>query len=154
MKAVKGYGPACPACGSIRSRSMENGWSDPDDYYLRRKTCTECDEQFVTAEVVIPPGQTTFYRLDYRGRHNRRRYYRERKSRTKRQLPQLLQRSDLLKVDIKVIPQGKLVTACHRGHPWVPSNTYVNPGSGHRACKACRRDTQRAYYQERKRAAA
>lgn len=26
---------------------------------------------------------------------------------------------------------------CRRGHPWTPENTYVQPKSGRRACRAC-----------------
>ena len=150
LPALKGYGPGCPGCGSIRSVALENGWSEPDDYYLRRKRCSNCAETFVTAEVVIPQERTTFYRLDYRGRHNRRRYYRERKSRTKRQLPQLTKPSDQLHISVKVTTQGSTATECQRGHPWTPDNTYVYPGTGHRSCKTCRRETQRLYYEERK----
>lgn len=150
LPAVKGYGPGCPSCGSIRSACQENGWSEPDDHYLRRKKCSECGEGFVTAEVVVPPGRTTFYRLDYRGRHNRRRYYRERKSRTKRQLPQLTKPSDQLHVSIRVTTQGVDDHHCMRGHPWVTENIYVNPASGQRACRECRRITQREYYRARR----
>ena len=154
LPATKGYGPGCPSCGSIRSVCQENGWSEPDDHYLRRKRCSACNEVFVTAEVVIPPGRTTFYRLDYRGRHNRRRYYRERKSKTKRQLPQLTKASDKLIIDVRVYPAEAGQSTCSRGHPWTTKNTYVNPSSGHRACRLCRRMTQQAYYLERKREAA
>lgn len=144
----KGYGPGCPACGSTRSRCMDNGWSEPDDYYLRRKRCNECDETFVTAEVVVPPGQSTFYRLDYRGRHNRRTYYRQRKSKTKRQLPSLTRASDQLHVSIRVSAAHR-IDACMRGHRFTPENTYVYPESGYRQCRICRRSTQRAWLRER-----
>ena len=154
LPAQKGYGPGCPSCGSIRSVCLENGWSEPDDNYLRRKRCSACDESFVTAEVVIPQGRSSFYRLDYRGRHNRRRYYRERKSKTKRQLPQLTKPSDQLHISVKVTTKGSQVTTCMRGHPWSAENTYVNPGTQHRACRECRKLTQQAYYLERKREAA
>ena len=35
---------------------------------------------------------------------------------------------------------------CGKGHPFTDANTYVNPGSGYRACRECRRrwDRQRA----------
>lgn len=150
LVAIKGYGPACPFCGSIRSTCKENGWSEPDDNYLRRKRCNGCGETFTTAEVVVPPGRSTFYRLDYRGRHSRRRYYRERKSITKRQLPNRTQPSDQLHISVRVTTQGASPAHCQRGHRWSPENTYVNPGTNHRACRECRRITQRQYYLDRK----
>lgn len=151
LPAIKGYGPGCPFCGSIRSTCLENGWSEPDDNYLRHKRCNECDEKFVTAEVVIPPGRSTFYRMDYRGRHNRRRYYRERKSKTKKQLPNRTQPSDQVHVSVRVTTQGsRALSRCQRGHPWKPENTYINPASGYRQCTECRRMVQREYYQARK----
>lgn len=150
LEAKKGYGPGCPSCGSIRSVCLENGWSEPDDNYLRRKRCSECDESFVTAEVVVPASRTSFYRLDYRGRHNRRRYYRERLSKTKRQLPQLTVPSDQLHISVKVTTKNSEIRTCSRGHPWNPQDTYINPASGHRACRLCRQIRQREYYQERR----
>lgn len=147
---AKGYGPGCPFCGSIRSTSMENGWSEPDDYYLRRKRCNECQGGFVTFEAIVPVGETTFYRLDYRGRHNRRAYYRTRRSRTKRTLPSLTKASDQLLVSVHVKERGKSPDICFRGHPFSKENTYVYPDSGYRQCRICRKNRQRQYWAERK----
>lgn len=38
---------------------------------------------------------------------------------------------------------GLRVTACHRGHPYTPENTYTNP-RGYRSCRTCRRDRRAA----------
>lgn len=40
-------------------------------------------------------------------------------------------------------PARKL--ACVNGHPFTPENTYRTPGDGHRACRACMRDSARRY---------
>jgi hypothetical protein len=151
LPAVKGYGPACIHCGSIRSTCLENGWSEPDDDYLRRKRCNQCGETFVTVETAIPVGRSTFYRLDYRGRHNRREHYRTRLSKTKRRLPNLTKASDQLHVSIRITTTPSRATTCMRGHPWTAENTYVNPGTGHRGCRVCRTLTSRLYYAERRR---
>lgn len=148
--SVKGYGPGCPSCGAIRSTCLENGWSEPNDNYLRRKRCNECDETFITAEVVVPSERTTFYRLDYRGRHYRRQRYREIYAKTTRQLPQNTRASDQLHVSIRVTTQGSGITTCMRGHPWTRDNTYVNPSSGYKQCRICRKATQNAYYHRRR----
>jgi hypothetical protein len=150
LPAIKGYGPACPHCGSIRSHCMENGWSEPDDDYLRRKRCNQCGETFVTVEKAIPVGRSSFYRLDYRGRHNRREHYRTRLSKTKRRLPNLTKASDQLHVSIRVTTTPSRVTTCMRGHPWKPETTYVYPETGFRQCKICRKQTQHDYYIRRK----
>lgn len=34
-------------------------------------------------------------------------------------------------------------THCHGGHEYTPDNTYVNPSSGHRHCRECRRINDR-----------
>lgn len=140
----KAVGPQCPECGSTTSRSLERGWSEPDDYFLRRRRCRECSTQFVTVEATIPAGVTTFYRLDYRGREWRREHYRAKYAKTDRRLP--VAHSDYLKLSIRVIPNpefGKR-SACARGHEFTPENTYVYPGDGSRACITCRRETYRA----------
>lgn len=45
-------------------------------------------------------------------------------------------------------------THCPAGHPYDDENTYTTPGRVHRACRACRREYQRNYHQQRKAAAA
>ena len=142
---TKAHGPSCPECGSTRSRSMNRGWSEPDDNFLRHRYCEECDCRFVTVEVVVPTEDTTFYRLDYRGREWRRENYRAKYSKTKHRLP--IQHSDLLTVKIKVTPNPALErNICKRGHPFTPENTYVYPNTGQRSCKLCRQVRQRNYY--------
>ena len=142
---IKGYGPACPFCGHVKSRRVANGWSEPDDHYLRYKKCEGCQEQFVTVEVLVPPGQTTFYRLDYHGRELRRERWRRKYAKTlQRQLPQ---KSDQLAVTVKVKPSRDFDrTHCFRGHEFTPENTYAYPGSKHRRCRLCRDIAARSYY--------
>lgn len=41
--------------------------------------------------------------------------------------------------------------ACPQGHPYSGDNLYVNPGTGHRHCKACRRDYRARYNARQKR---
>jgi hypothetical protein len=41
-------------------------------------------------------------------------------------------------------------THCVRGHYFDESNTYINPGSGHRACRRCMYDAVRRYNQRKK----
>lgn len=36
-------------------------------------------------------------------------------------------------------------THCKSGHKFTPENTYINPGSGQRVCRTCRRKFQRDY---------
>jgi hypothetical protein len=144
----KAVGPPCPECGDTNSKSMQRGWSDPDDHFLRKRICQNCRVGFVTAEVVVPTEQTTFYRLDYRGREWRRENYRRRYAKTDLRLP--IQNSDQLHVTIKVIPNPQLGrNICIRGHAFTPENTYLYP-SGTRACRLCRRNRQRRYYLEGK----
>lgn len=38
--------------------------------------------------------------------------------------------------------------ACPKGHPYDEANTYVNPRTGHRLCRACQRDFQRRRRQQ------
>lgn len=143
----KAVGPPCPECGDTESRSIQRGWSEPDDNFLRRRACKNCGVRFVTAEVVVPTEDTTFYRLDYRGREWRRENYRAKYSKTKRRLP--VQRSDQLHIKVRVVPNPELERSiCLRGHPFTPENTYVYPSTGRRSCRICRQGRQRRYYRE------
>lgn len=45
-------------------------------------------------------------------------------------------------------------THCQRGHPYDEENTYVNPATGHRACRACKRLGARRRYGEARNATA
>jgi hypothetical protein len=45
-------------------------------------------------------------------------------------------------VNIKRAVERRLT--CRRGHPWVASNIYVRPDTGHRVCRACARHRQLA----------
>ena len=141
---VKGYGPPCPFCGDTKSSRIHNGWSEPDDHYLRYKRCNECGEKFTTVEAVVPPERTTFFRLDYHGRELRRERWRRRYAKTdQRQRPQ---KSDKLHVTVKIYPSRDFDgTHCFRGHEFTPENTLVN-GNGHRRCLTCRTMNNRAYY--------
>jgi hypothetical protein len=140
----KAVGPACPECGSTSSNSVERGWSEPEDHFIRRRKCQECDVRFVTAEVVVPTEDTTFYRLDYRGREWRRENYRVKYSKTKQRLP--IQHSDQLFIKVRVAPNPALErNICKRGHAFTPENTYTYPG-GNRQCRLCRQVRQRHYY--------
>ena len=142
---IKGYGPACPFCGHIRSVRVGNGWSEPDDHYLRYKQCDGCGDKYVTVEVAVPPDRTSFYRLDYHGRELRRERWRRKYAKTtQRQKPQ---KSDQLQVTVKVIPSKDFdVTHCFRGHEFTAANTYTNPASGQRRCRSCRDDAARRWY--------
>lgn len=137
--ATKTVGPQCPECGSTSSRSVERGWSEPDDHFLRKRKCLGCAMVFATAEVVIPPTLSTFHRLDYRGREWRRTHYRRRYAKTDIRLP--VRHSDYLKVNVRVIPNPELTQRryCLRGHEFTPENTYTYPKSGYRSCMTCRR---------------
>lgn len=143
---TKGLGPACPHCGSIRTRRISNGWSEPDDHYLRYKVCTSCRKRFVTVEAVVPPDKTTFYRLDYIGRQWRREHWRRMYGKTGRWLGGR-RRSDELKVKVTVKPSGDFDrTYCMRGHKLDASNTYVTPSTGARRCRLCRDIASHSYY--------
>ena len=149
LMPTKAVGPQCPECGSTHSSSLQRGWAEPNDDYIRRRECAECGVRFVTVEVVVPTDETTFYRLDYRGREWRRENYRVKYSKTRRRLP--VQHSDFLLVSVKVKPNPKLErNICKRGHPFTPENTYVNPASGSRTCVLCRQIRQHHYYLLRK----
>jgi hypothetical protein len=39
--------------------------------------------------------------------------------------------------------QYKEATQCIRNHPFTPENTYINPTSGSRQCRTCRREDNR-----------
>lgn len=142
----KGNGPACPECGCILSRRIGcgNGWSEPNDDYLRYKRCVECGTTFCTVEVVVPPEETTFYRLDYHGRELRRDRWRRQEAKSDVRLP--TQRSDLLYVSVRVVPRP--TKTCQRGHKLVEGNLYVYP-NGVRQCLECRRMRSREYNRER-----
>lgn len=43
-------------------------------------------------------------------------------------------------------PRKKDGARCKRGHPWNKKNTYINPSTGGRTCRACRREAERAAY--------
>ena len=142
---IKGYGPPCPYCGDIRSSRLTNGWSEPDDHYLRYKRCDGCAERFATVEVVVPPDRTSFFRLDYHGRELRRERWRRKYAKTLQR--QKVQKSDQLQVFVKVYPSKDFDrTKCFRGHEFTPENTYINPTSEHRRCKTCRDLQARSYY--------
>lgn len=139
---TKNVGPPCPECGDTSSRSRNRGWSEPDDNFLRHRSCDNCGIRFVTAEVVVPTEETTFYRLDYRGREWRRENWRAKHSKTSRRLP--IQHSDQLFIKVRVQPNPALErNICLRGHAFTPENTYTYP-NGNRACRICRRAAKRA----------
>ena len=145
---TKAVGPPCPECGDTNSRSMQRGWSEPEDHFLRYRYCQNCGVRFVTAEVIVPTEETTFYRLDYRGREWRRENWRAKHAKTGQRLP--VQHSDQLHVKVRVIPNPELErNICIRGHAFTPENTYTYPSTGARACRLCRKARQRRYYQER-----
>jgi hypothetical protein len=145
---TKSVGPQCPECGDTASRSLQRGWSEPNDNFLRRRECKNCGVRFVTAEVVVPTDETTFYRLDYRGREWRRENWRSKYAKSGRRLP--VQRSDQLQITVKVKPNPELErNICLRGHAFTPENTYVYP-NGNRTCIKCRVARQRRYYAERR----
>lgn len=149
---TKAVGPPCPECGDTNSRSLQRGWSEPDDNFIRRRACQQCGVRFVTAEVVVPTEETTFYRLDYRGREWRRENYRAKYSKTNQRLP--IQHSDQLIIKVRVVPNPALErNICIRGHAFTPENTYRYP-NGTRQCRICRKDRQRFYYQRAKEEAA
>lgn len=143
---MKGAGPSCPHCGNTKAHRMENGWSEPEEHYLRYKKCDNCGEKFTTAEVVVPPDQTTFYRLDGEGRRYRREYWRKHYSKVGNRLRGKEKASDLLFIKVRVQPSVKVPqTECMRGHPFTPENTYTK-GNGWRGCKTCRQITSHSYY--------
>lgn len=54
-------GVECPGCGSIRTKTLDTGYTD-FGLRLRRRKCIDCDEQsFSTVEVAVP---FPFTRLD------------------------------------------------------------------------------------------
>lgn len=144
---IKGIGPACPECGCVKSRRIGNGWSDPDDHYLRYKRCEECGAKFVTVEALVPLAQTTFYRLDHAGRTWRREYYRRRYAKTTKRNAQNMRDGDELSVTVRVHARPKLT--CGRGHPCTPENTLVTG-----RCRLCRKAQDHDYYVRRRREAA
>lgn len=147
---IKGSGPACPHCGNIMSKRMNNGWSEPEDYYLRYKQCLNCNEKFTTAEVVIPPDKTTFYRLDGEGRRYRREYWRTHYAKVGNRLRGKQRKSDELHITVRVVPFVKgPSTECMRGHPFTPENTYQKK-NGWRGCRTCRQVGMHSYYLGRK----
>jgi hypothetical protein len=142
---IKGYGPSCPECGCIRSKRIANGWSDPDDHYLRYKRCDECAAKFVTVEVIVPTDETTFYRLDHVGRTWRREHYRRRYAKTTERNPGNMRDGDELRVKVRVKPAIR--NTCGRGHLLTAANT-LSRDSGRR-CRQCRADQDRIYYLRR-----
>jgi len=47
-------GVECPGCGSIRTKTLDTGYTD-FGLRLRRRKCIDCDEQsFSTVEVMVP----------------------------------------------------------------------------------------------------
>jgi hypothetical protein len=147
---IKGYGPPCPYCGHIKSARIHNGWSEPDDHYLRYKKCDGCKAHFATVEVIVPPDQTTFYRLDYHGRELRRERWRRRYAKTNIRRPSM--KMDQLTVKVSVNGAGDM-THCFRGHEFTPENTYHNPRDKWRRCRLCRNIAQRSYYLKQRGAA-
>lgn len=52
------------------------------------------------------------------------------------------------------VHQGAVMSAkteCHKGHPFTPGNTYVNPSTGSRHCRTCRSEYMRHYLRRAKR---
>ena len=149
-RPTKNVGPGCPDCGSVNSYSVERGWSEPDDHFLRRRRCNECAGTFVTAEVLVPTDETSFYRLDYRGREWRRENYRRQHAKTAKRLRP--RPADKLFVNVRVKP-ATIKDTCLRGHLFTEQNTYRYPSTGARSCVTCRRERQREYHAERRAAA-
>ena len=101
----KGYAPQCPECGNTRAKTHGGGWSEPNDDYLRYRQCENCGNRFATVEVVVP--DTTFYRLDYRGRLYRRLNWRRNTGKGLMTIPAKYHESDRLYVSVKVVPWRK-----------------------------------------------
>ncbi|HKC75729.1 MAG TPA: hypothetical protein VKF37_16250 [Chloroflexota bacterium] len=53
-------------------------------------------------------------------------------------------------VDGPILPRPELRTQCPRGHEYTPENTYINPRTGGRSCKECRREKNRQQYRKKK----
>lgn len=49
-----------------------------------------------------------------------------------------------------LIRRLKGVAHCKRGHAWNAENTYIEPGTGRRKCRACWRVTARSRYAQRR----
>ena len=143
----KGNGPACPECGSVLSTRIANGWSEPDDHYLRYKRCAHCETKYCTVEVTLDPSLSSFYRLDYYGRELRRERWR--RDHAKTEIRQPTRRSDLLRVTMLVTPRDGLT--CQRGHRIEGDNLYERQ-DGTRQCRTCRLEVMRAYHRTRMRA--
>ena len=45
---------------------------------------------------------------------------------------------------------GHLITKCPKGHEYVGSTLYVEPSTGHRKCRVCKKKRDKDYYQRRK----
>ncbi len=45
---------------------------------------------------------------------------------------------------------GRLVTQCPKGHPYLGDNLYIQPSTGHRICRECKRERDKAHYVKNK----
>ena len=144
----KGIGPSCPDCGHTESSTITRGWSTPDDLPLRHRKCVGCELSFVTVETIVPLDETSFYRLDYRGRIYRREYYRRHKAKSNVRFAG--QPSDELTVTVKVKPTRQIKgSECIRGHELTKDNIYIWP-NGNKTCRLCRSIRNHDYYLRRR----
>lgn len=145
-------GPECLECGGINSAVKESGYS-ADDQRIRRRVCADCGQDAVSVEVYVPPGMTTFWKLNPGRRDRKRESDYARKGKGLYRLPNRRAAADRLTVQVFVQSGGRPVaTHCRLGHELTPDNLYTGPEGKYRDCLVCR-DRRVAERRERRNAA-
>jgi hypothetical protein len=132
-------GPECPQCGSSIS-GVTTASLDAQGHRIRLRRCSGCDTKFTSLEIAIP---FSFSGADA-----------AKADRLGRRVVRALDTFTVTQTSESVWSvrhnPGKPLNLCRKGlHKLEGENLYVNPASGHRVCKSCRREAMRAAYRYR-----
>lgn len=141
----------CPQCED-RTLSVVGTDVSDNNIGLRRYQCSECRNRYLTVESFFLDDNgdpDAFLQLALNTRLADREAHRRRTGKKARRVLKptdnllLLQRNGLTSIRyLRSAHQPTIFLECKRGHALEGDNLYVNPKSGARTCKACRRINQ------------
>lgn len=145
MPAVDTRGVECPECGSAFTLARRTGF-DQDGQRIRQRICKECDHDFGTIEIALPP-EFSWRGTDVsKGDVAHESYVKKRKRPV--EFSRKRKSSDRIIVNLSAIriEKGKYSEYCRRGlHKLTDDNLYVGPRGDQRICRTCKSNADKRY---------